>query len=41
MSEAPELRRIGLRGTPRDLGRALGEEGRAAVRDVLLGAPCW
>lgn len=41
MSGAPELGRIAARGTPRALGRALGEAGRAAVHDVLLGAPYW
>lgn len=41
MSAARELGRIAARGTPRDLGRALGEAGRAAVHAVLLDAPYW
>jgi hypothetical protein len=41
MTGAPELGRITARGTPREVGRALGEAGRAAVHQVLLGAPYW
>lgn len=41
MSGAAELGRVQMRGTPRALGRALGEAGRAAVHAVLLDAPYW
>ncbi|MCZ0813488.1 MAG: C45 family autoproteolytic acyltransferase/hydrolase [Pseudomonadota bacterium] len=43
MSEpAPsELGSVAAHGTPRQIGRALGEAGRAAVRDVLLHADYW
>ncbi|WP_306151582.1 C45 family peptidase [Roseovarius sp. MMSF_3281] len=43
MSEvmASELGRVTARGTPRQIGRTLGETGREAVREVLLGAEYW
>lgn len=43
MSEvmASELGRVTARGTPRQIGRTLGEAGREAVREVLLGADYW
>lgn len=41
MTGAPEIGRIAVEGTPRDVGRALGEAGRAAVHEVLLSAPYW
>ncbi len=36
-----ELGRISARGTPRQIGRTLGEAGREAVCEVLLGADYW
>jgi hypothetical protein len=41
MTGTHELGRITARGTPREVGRALGEAGRAAVHQVLLGEPYW
>ncbi|WP_210879357.1 C45 family autoproteolytic acyltransferase/hydolase [Roseovarius autotrophicus] len=41
MTGTPELRRITARGTPRKVGRALGEAGRTAVHTVLLHTPYW
>lgn len=43
MSDATtsELGRVAARGTPRAIGRILGETGRAAVRDILLKSPYW
>lgn len=43
MSDAPasELGHITARGTPRQVGRALGEAGRAAVHEVLLREAYW
>ncbi|HKL46240.1 MAG TPA: C45 family peptidase [Roseovarius sp.] len=43
MSESAlsELGSVTAHGTPRQIGRALGEAGRAAVRDVLLHADYW
>ncbi len=38
---APELGRVAARGTPRQIGRALGEAGREAARAVLLQADYW
>lgn len=38
---ASELGRIVARGTPRQIGRTLGEAGREAVRGVLLQADYW
>jgi len=37
----PELGRVAVRGTPRQIGFALGEAGRAAVHDVLLQSDYW
>jgi len=36
-----ELGRITARGNPRQIGRTLGEAGRAAVREVLLQSDYW
>ncbi|MBD3678385.1 MAG: 6-aminopenicillanic acid acyl-transferase [Rhodobacteraceae bacterium] len=36
-----ELGSVTSSGTPREIGRALGEAGRAAVRDVLLHVDYW
>lgn len=36
-----ELGSLTARGTPRQIGRILGEAGREAVREVLLGADYW
>lgn len=36
-----ELGRVTARGTPRQIGRTLGEAGRAAVREVLLQTRYW
>lgn len=40
-SSVSELGRVTARGTPRQIGRALGEAGRDAVHEVLLRADYW
>jgi hypothetical protein len=40
-SEPGTLGWVAAGGTPRDIGRALGRAGRAAVHRHLLGAPIW
>ncbi|WP_296764863.1 C45 family peptidase [Sediminimonas sp.] len=40
-AKASELGRVTAQGTPRQIGRTLGEAGSAAVRDVLLRTDYW
>lgn len=37
----PELRWVSAVGSPREVGRSLGESGQVAVRRVLLGSEYW